>query len=285
MDVDYTYRGISHLEKEQIDDAISDFNKAIDTNPGNSVAYFSRGRAYYKQSKTDNAISDYNKAIEISPEYTAAYQSRGYAYYSLDDYTQAISDYDKALQINPEDAATYNMRGIAYYKQGNIENALSDYNKAIEIAPEFSAAYQNRGDVYQTISNDLAAKAKGTTHSGGITFSSLREKGTYKKAISDYKKAIELNPENFDAYINRGHIYFSRGKYKKAVSDYNKAIELNPEVADVKRFRDSAASFLNPGLSHFSFHSANNNNAPNATLGSGEIWEIIQSGSDPGVRP
>ena len=206
--IDYTSRGLSHLQKEQIDDAISAFDKAIELNPGNSVAYFSRGKAYYRQGKIENAISDYNRAIEISPKFTAAYQNRGYAYYAIDNYEKAISDYDKAIALNPEDAATYNMRGIAYFKQGKTDSAISDYNKAIHINPEFAAAYQNRGYVYHL-------------------------KNEYRKALSDYDKAIEFNPKNADVYIYRGHIYHSERMYKKAISDYDKAIELDPENANV----------------------------------------------------
>ena len=51
----------------------------------------------------------------------------------------------------------------------------------------------------------------------------------YTEAVKEYTKAIELNPEYFEAYGNRGNAYADLGRYKEAIRDYNKVIELNPE--------------------------------------------------------
>ena len=63
----------------------------------------------------------------------------------------------------------------------------------------------------------------------GLTYA---DKGQYDKDISDYNKAIEINPRDADAYSNRGTAYDTKGQYDKAISDYNKAIEINPRLAD-----------------------------------------------------
>ena len=57
------------------------------------------------------------------------------------------------------------------------------------------------------------------------------EKGQYYKAISDYNKAIEINPRDAKAYNNRGNAYQRKGQYDQAISDYNKALEINPRFA------------------------------------------------------
>ncbi len=57
------------------------------------------------------------------------------------------------------------------------------------------------------------------------------ERGDYDKAISDYSKAIEINPRFAMAYANRGGAYLNKGLYDQAISDSNKAIELNPKLA------------------------------------------------------
>ena len=56
--------------------------------------------------------------------------------------------------------------------------------------------------------------------------------GKLIEAISDYNKAIELNPKFAMAYYNRGIVYNDSGKIDQAISDYNKAIELNPKDAE-----------------------------------------------------
>ena len=58
------------------------------------------------------------------------------------------------------------------------------------------------------------------------------QKGDYYGAISDYTKAIEIDPQFGKAYYNRG---WSKGKLKDyygAISDYNKALEIDPNDGD-----------------------------------------------------
>ena len=46
---------------------------------------------------------------------------------------------------------------------------------------------------------------------------------------------IEFNPENIYTYYNRGATYNDLGKYEEAISDYTKAIELNPDFELAKK--------------------------------------------------
>ena len=52
--------------------------------------------------------------------------------------------------------------------------------------------------------------------------------GDYDRAIEDYTKAIELDPNPADAYNNRGVAYGKKDESDCAIKDYTKAIELNP---------------------------------------------------------
>ena len=71
----------------------------------------------------------------------------------------------------------------------------------------------------------------------GVAFAYKKD---YDKAILDYSKAIELNPEYAKAYSNRGNAFAYKKDYDKAISDYNKAIELNPEDAEAYNNRGNA---------------------------------------------
>ena len=52
--------------------------------------------------------------------------------------------------------------------------------------------------------------------------------GVYHKAIEDYNKALELDPESADAYYNRGCSWYEAGKNTESIADLTRAIELNP---------------------------------------------------------
>jgi hypothetical protein len=60
-------------------------------------------------------------------------------------------------------------------------------------------------------------------------------------AISDFSKAIELNPRSAKAYNNRGLTYAkAKGQNDTAISDFNKAIDLDPNYANAYHGRGLA---------------------------------------------
>ena len=198
--VDYKSRGRSYLEKGQNDDAISDFDKAIELNPKDAEIYFFRGNAYHNKRQFDKAMSDYSKAIEINPRYTNAYYSRGLYYQTIEEYRKAISDFDKVIKIDPENAYAYYYRGCAHFAKEKYRKALSDYNKAIKIDPEYVNPYINRGYYYHT-------------------------RNEYPQAIADYKKALELNPFSPTAKQFLENAITDRRIYEERIRDNKRVTE------------------------------------------------------------
>lgn len=55
------------------------------------------------------------------------------------------------------------------------------------------------------------------------------ELGDYEESLRDYDKAIELDKKCALAYNNRGYTKYLQGDFSGALADYNKAILLNPK--------------------------------------------------------
>lgn len=66
----------------------------------------------------------------------------------------------------------------------------------------------------------------------------------YSQAISDYTQAIKLNPNDVEAYYNRGNAYYYLKNYSQAIEDFTQAIKLNPNVADAYTNRGLAYGML-----------------------------------------
>jgi tetratricopeptide (TPR) repeat protein len=62
-------------------------------------AYSSRGIAYAKRREYDQAIADYDKAIELDPKNAKAYYRRGYVYDIKGEHDRAMADYNKAMGL------------------------------------------------------------------------------------------------------------------------------------------------------------------------------------------
>ena len=58
-----------------------------------------------------------------------------------------------------------------------------------------------------------------------------------------FDEAIELDPNNYRAYYVRGHYFYMKHMFEKAISDYTKAISLNPNCADAYRERGATYEY------------------------------------------
>lgn len=65
-------RGISYDKLGHFDAAIQDFNRVLQLEPNNSVAYFNRGSTYDSLGMHDAAIADFSKALELDPGTTCS---------------------------------------------------------------------------------------------------------------------------------------------------------------------------------------------------------------------
>jgi len=133
--------------------AIKNFNKAIELSPQYSRAYCGRGVAYAKLGNFNQATKDFDKAIELNPQYAMAYSDRGNAYGDLGNFKQAIKDHDKAIELDPQLAMAYSNRGNTYGMLGNYKQAIADYDHAIKLNPQDADFYYNRGVAYGRLGN------------------------------------------------------------------------------------------------------------------------------------
>lgn len=256
----YNDRGNAFANKGRHDRAISDFNKAIDLKPDNAKAYFNRGNSYAAKGRHDKAISDYTKAIEINPDNADAFAKRGKAYSEKGKHDKAISDYERVVEITPDIAGTGADKpqkinsgfAVVYYNLGNdlaekdqYDKAILAYDKALELDSGFAEAYNNRGTAYYSrsildreISTSIKAIHMNISLPEGYKYTN--EKVASDRAILDFTKAIDINPEYAEAYYNRGTAYSDQGLYDKAILDFTKAIEKNSEYAEAYYNRGNA---------------------------------------------
>jgi tetratricopeptide (TPR) repeat protein len=147
----YLNRGFAYNNRWRFDDAIRDFNAALQLNPDIPEAYADRGNAYQRKGETDKAIIDFNKAIELDPNSTVAYFNRGLIFLNKSEWDKALADFDEAVRCDPASADALVNRGICYVNKKDYQHALANFDGAISIDSRNVRAFQNRGDLYRRL--------------------------------------------------------------------------------------------------------------------------------------
>lgn len=128
--------GLRNLRDGAYRQAILDFSKALDLDPGNATAYNNRGLVYVHQSDYARAIADFDAALDLDPELFECLVNRGLAHDEQSDYSLARADFDNALRLLPAFAPAYYGRGSTYSHTGDYEKAASDFDRAAQLSPD-----------------------------------------------------------------------------------------------------------------------------------------------------
>lgn len=249
----YHYINLSQLKYNEKDyqGALSDLNKSIELNPQLFLTYYNRANVNLKLNNLNESIADCNKTLEIIPNFVLAYNVRGIAKMKLKEQFGALQDFNKSIEIDKDFASAYNSRGLVKAALEDIDGAINDINKAIQIEPKNEVFYISRGGINFFNGNKEEGcqdfqKAKDLGFSDAQTLINkfcnysqtaieYYESGiikqnnkNYEGAISDYNKAIDIDPKFVKAYNNRGIAKSDLNDFKGAISDYTKAIEIEP---------------------------------------------------------
>jgi tetratricopeptide (TPR) repeat protein len=167
------------------------------------------GDVAYKTAHYDVAIAKYTEAIEKNPKNANAYTDRALAYKEKKDYDKAIADFNEALRLKPE-AFVYYDRGVIYREMGAEDKAIADFTKALKLSIPNA---QLRAECYIQRAH------------------SYMNKENADKALPDLNAAIKMGTSESDAYVLRGVVHKVRHEYELSITDYEKAIALDPNEA------------------------------------------------------
>jgi tetratricopeptide (TPR) repeat protein len=182
-------------------------------NTGRGWNYCVKGVEALNKGLFDEAIADFTKAIEAGDDY---YLLRGRAYMGKGQHDQAIADYDEALKLDPKNEFAKKDRDIAIELKKSSHKF--DYRGFQDI---------DQGEAFITYHGaELGPAHSGTGWDDCVKGIKALNKGLFDKAVANFTKAIELEPNRDSYYQLRGRAYMGKGQHDQAIADYDKALKL-----------------------------------------------------------
>ena len=136
----YATHGQVLAKSGKSDEALAEYNHAIDLDPNNAQALYGRGLLYQGDRQHQQAIDDFTAANGLRPQQAEPLLARAVSYLALDKAKEAAADLDEAIQADPQNAQIWSTRGQAYERLGDKAKAAESYGRAVSLRPRDEAA-------------------------------------------------------------------------------------------------------------------------------------------------
>jgi len=128
---------------------------------------------------------DYEDFLRRYPDFARGHLAYGSFLNDIGEEAAAGAQYGKAAQLDPKNPAAWNQLANYCGEHGLLTNAFVDYAKAIELNPAEPVYYQNLATTVYLFRKDARA------------FYGISEEQVFDKALALYRKAMQLDPQNF----------------------------------------------------------------------------------------
>jgi len=201
--------GVIALQREQFSQAEALIRSALDVNPQYAGAYYNLGMVLRQMGRVADSIAPLKTAFALSPNSADVCGLMGASLADLGDTLGAREAFVRTTQLAPNDPSVHNNLGAFLKRNGELNAAIASLSRATAISPTMLPALINLAlthfelgnidqclDVYTRLA-DLPGVDAGTHYAFG---NALMAAGDTSRAIQQYKRAIELDPEYANAH-------------------------------------------------------------------------------------
>lgn len=203
--------------------------------PHNNLGIILAGKEDYQ-----NAVDHYQRAMRIRPDYPETYFNVGHAYAAQGRLDDAIEMLQSGLRINSGFAEEHYHLGRYLSTRGRLEECIKHLQSALSLQPFFREAHLALGDTllaaeryeealehYRTAADRRSPFASDYNNLGNL----LARQNKADQAESRYRQAIVLQPDYAEAHFNLGVVLHARGDLRGAAGAFEAALRGNADLA------------------------------------------------------
>ena len=169
--------GTALVEKGKTDQAIAQYETAIELRPDYADAHYNLGLELLQKGRVDEAISHFAQSLKINPNRAEGHFHLADAFRQKDRMNEAIAQYENALEIRPDFVEAENSLGMTLRRVGRVDEAIVHYQKALALLPGSS-------DIHVNLAN------------------AFLQKGDTRQAIENFQAALQISPADMEIQNN-----------------------------------------------------------------------------------
>lgn len=189
-------------------EALHYFDRSIHFEPNNSAIWYNRGLLFSEMELYEKARLDFERAHQLAPEEASISAALSQSLFNLKAYEEALASADEGLKYATpaEKINLLLLKGKYYALQEDYENAMLYYDYAAEIEQGNPVVLTHQASVFLATEN-------------------------FSAAVEKCNAAIAADPEQMEAYFNRGIANEMMRDIEGACNDWQKAFVLGSQRA------------------------------------------------------
>ena len=149
-----------YMKKNELDQAIGQYNAALEQNPDQPRAHMLLGMLYDMQQKSDLSEQHYRDALKIDPQFVPAANNLAYLLAEKGaDLNEALELARRAKEKMPYDPGVMDTLGWVFYKKGLYDSAIAELNDCVEKMKDDATVHYHLGMAYFKAGKGAKAKA------------------------------------------------------------------------------------------------------------------------------
>jgi superkiller protein 3 len=234
----YIDEGNRAYQKGDFEGAIRHYQESIDTDENPALAYFNMGNTYYQMEEIAKAIVCYRSSLFEAPDFARAYLNLGVLYFNMEYMPGTISVLQRALALDPDNSQARLILSSAYGR-------LEAYPQSVIMAEKALERDTSQGDAFFLLS--AVARQLGDPDEAEYWLQRypdagprVREKYQWlaelaeeyrgaEEAVANYRRLIEINPDNRWAHYRLVKNLFDMGNHFVALENTAEALRRFPE--------------------------------------------------------
>ncbi len=209
-------RGSANLQLKKIDEARTDFEAARNMAPNAPAVYNNLAAVALNDKKVDEAVENYERALQLDTANLDALNALTNVYFAQRRLEQAHARIDQALAAQPRNPALHLLKAQAFGMrepgmmkseaelQESTRNVEASLRRAIEMDDRYLPAYRALASLYINTNQP-------------------------DRALAEFRKVSEREPGDAMSHTMMGMVEYGRNNHDAAVENYKRALEVDPE--------------------------------------------------------
>ena len=212
--------------------ASAKYEKLLQIAPNLGAAYNNLGALYLQQREYKKAAAVLEKGLKLDPKMTSASALLGISLYEIGDYANARRNLEAALRANPKDDNAELFLSNDLIKLGDFDAAAVHLRQLSTRQPRNQEIWYLLSKVHMKLSEEALSKLNAidpdSAYSHQISGEVMEGMKNFDGAILEYKKAVELAPQQPGTHYRLGNAYWSIQMWEPAAEQFRAELANDP---------------------------------------------------------